>query len=193
MGAGRKTSFDLAVFCSGRPFCLEIIAVGSCSRSRRIRNISVCENQPLRSTKHRYSVGVHSIATNTHQKSDCLAIESMLRSVKLYHRINACTWNSWHSWNSLDILSIHILTCVYIIYIYIPSQVVRNGCFTWRGRPADGTDSAGDALREGLSTTLLGFGPVNFVEAYPDTYPFSVHRTPSRPSLCQRKMKRDGH
>lgn len=118
MGAGRKTSFDLAVFCSGRPFCLEIIAVGSCSRSRRIRNISVCENQPLRSTKHRYSVGVHSIATNTHQKSDCLAIESMLRSVKLYHRINACTWNSWHSWNSLDILSIHILTCVYIIYIY---------------------------------------------------------------------------
>lgn len=81
--------------------------------------------------------------------------------------------------------------CIY--HIYIPSQVVRNGCFTWRGRPADGTDSAGDALREGLSTTLLGFGPVNFVEAYPDTYPFSVHRTPSRPSLCQRKMKRDGH
>lgn len=68
----------------------------------------------------------------------------------------------------------HIINTYYDMYIYIPSQVVRNGCFTWRGRPAHGTNSAGDALREGLSTTLLGFGPVNFVEAYPDAYPFST-------------------
>ena len=81
-------------------------------------------------------------------------------------------------WNALDISSIHIMTCVYYIYIYIYIYIhvyilyPITGCENvspGAGDPRIAPTQLG-ALREGLSTTLLGFGPVNFVED-PDTYP----------------------
>ena len=85
----RKTTFDLAVFPAlDRSAWKLTIAVGSCSRSRRIRNISVCENQSQRSIGHEYSVGVYSIAMNTHQKSDCLAVGSITHGTHWTHYKN---------------------------------------------------------------------------------------------------------